>query len=83
MTKWMDIETAPHNEQFLGARVEEGRPTVYWVIRGLQLRYGLEDDLPGKGYRWNAADGMYNVTLTHWQPIEPPKPNPTKQEETE
>lgn len=73
--EWQDIETAPHDRPFLGVRVEAGRPPVYWVITGLQLRYAGEDDILGKGYRWNSRDGMYNVALTHWQPLPAPPPS--------
>lgn len=75
MDEWKPIETAPHDTAFLGVRIEEGRAPYFWIVRGLQLRYDGEDDLPGKGYRWNTAGGMYNVTLTHWMPLpSPPTP---------
>jgi hypothetical protein len=73
MTEWQDISTAPHDQQFLGCRIEEGKEPVFWIIRGLQLRYGGEENAIGKGYRWNDRGGMYNVKLTHWMPLpEPP-----------
>jgi hypothetical protein len=63
---WLPIETAPKDEPFLGVRIEEGKQPAFWLIRSLQLRYDGEDNLLGKGYRWNAMGGMYNVCLTHW-----------------
>lgn len=72
MTDWQDIETAPHDTQFLGVRIEEGHEPVYWLVKGLQIRYDREANLLGKGFRWNSRDGMYNVRLTHWQPLPAP-----------